>query len=498
MDYTLAQYKSEAFETLAHTCTKQKLVEVLGYPKEVLDMVFDWRYMMRGLIIDKERGNILKVDRHKYVKIAYHGFTALSREERLSTYARSKTRESFDEPDYGMIDTLFSLAEAHLFMNLVQLKDANPNVLGHKTYADMYKDVRASVDYSHRDGSLKQAVATNPEKYLHKDPALVKVFSTLRRSGKKVFLATNSLWDYTDVVMNFLLEDRSGKGQRNQDWLRHFDVVFTGCGKPGFFNSRKPLFQVDTKTGHLVNTDDGAPIAPIGEDVGMEQMGWQPPAAHSKFGVNEVKVFQGGTYGDLHKVVGVLSGMEVLYVGDHIYGDILRSKKTLGWRTMLVVPELEQELIVLSKCGGQTRELKELREQRDGLDDQIQRLEWGISMEHPSNGSTPGAPANSADAVEETLNSLRNQREETRQIHRSKLKEHHQMFHPIWGRLLKTGYQNSLLAHQIERFACLYTSHVNNLLFYSPFKSFRGRIDSMAHEDDPALGLTFDEMDGAH
>jgi predicted HAD superfamily phosphohydrolase YqeG len=36
--------------------------------------------------------------------------------------------------------------------------------------------------------------------------------------------------------------------------------------------------------------------------------------------------------------------LQVLYVGDHIYGDILRSKKTLGWRTMLVVPELETEL----------------------------------------------------------------------------------------------------------------------------------------------------------
>lgn len=41
---------------------------------------------------------------------------------------------------------------------------------------------------------------------------------------------------------------------------------------------------------------------------------------------------------------------QVLYVGDHIYGDILRSKKSLGWRTMLVVPELETELRVLSRC----------------------------------------------------------------------------------------------------------------------------------------------------
>jgi len=36
----------------------------------------------------------------------------------------------------------------------------------------------------------------------------------------------------------------------------------------------------------------------------------------------------------------------VLYVGDHIFGDILRSKKEWGWRTFLVVPELFQELLV--------------------------------------------------------------------------------------------------------------------------------------------------------
>lgn len=61
MDYTLAQYKSEEFETLAHTFTTEKLVNVFGYPEIVKSFVFDWRYMMRGLIIDKKRGNIIKV-----------------------------------------------------------------------------------------------------------------------------------------------------------------------------------------------------------------------------------------------------------------------------------------------------------------------------------------------------------------------------------------------------------------------------------------------------
>jgi hypothetical protein len=58
------------------------------------DFDFDWRYMVRGLTIDKRRGNVLKLDRHKYVKLAYHGFRPLSREERLATYANALVRRA--------------------------------------------------------------------------------------------------------------------------------------------------------------------------------------------------------------------------------------------------------------------------------------------------------------------------------------------------------------------------------------------------------------------
>ena len=39
-------------------------------------------------------------------------------------------------------------------------------------------------------------------------------------------------------------------------------------------------------------------------------------------------------------------GKDVLYIGDHIFGDILKSKKIRGWRTFLVIPELAHELYV--------------------------------------------------------------------------------------------------------------------------------------------------------
>ena len=137
-------------------------------------------------------------------------------------------RENFDEPKFALIDTLFSLAEAHLFAQLVELKDARPELFKEpKSYYQLYVDVRAAVDLCHRDGSLKQAVAKEPGKYIYYDDTLVPMLKNLRKSGKKLFVVTNSLWDYTNVVMNYLIGGKIG-AEKDYDWLHHFDVVVTG------------------------------------------------------------------------------------------------------------------------------------------------------------------------------------------------------------------------------------------------------------------------------
>ncbi|KAJ0580246.1 putative 5'-nucleotidase [Helianthus annuus] len=167
MDYTLAQYKPETFESLAYYGTVEKLVRNLGYPKELLEWSFDWTYMVRGLVLDKKRGNILKMDRHKYVKIAYHGFRLLSKDEKVATYGNTFIKDAFDGPDYAHIDTFFSLAESYLFAQLVDYKDNNPGQISEvKDYSRIYADVRSAVDMCHRDGTLKEMVAKDPKKYV--------------------------------------------------------------------------------------------------------------------------------------------------------------------------------------------------------------------------------------------------------------------------------------------------------------------------------------------
>ncbi|XP_028757714.1 5'-nucleotidase domain-containing protein 4 isoform X1 [Neltuma alba] len=469
MDYTLAQYKPETFETLAYQGTVKKLVSDLGYPKELLKWSFDWKYMVRGLVLDKNRGNILKMDRHKYVKVAYHGFKELSKEDKVGTYGNTLVRNSFDEPDYALIDTLFSLAEAYLFAQLVDFKDSHPGeILGHVDYARMYKDVRAAVDMCHRDGTLKQMVAKDPKRYINEDPSIVPILQMLRASGRAVFLVTNSLWDYTNIVMNFLCGSPVVDGRTNFGWLRYFDVVITGSAKPSFFDeeNRANLFEVEPETGMLINTDNGSPMPQVG-DIAARLLP-EDKGAH--------KVFQGGSVGHLHKLLSVASSPQVLYVGDHIYGDILRSKKVLGWRTMLVVPELEKEVKLLWESRNTRKELQFLRSERDRIEDEIHHLKWALKSKNPNDNAYPKIPSE--------LDKFELEGEKVRSNHQETQRKLHQRFHEVWGQLMKTGYQNSRFAHQVkvERFACLYTSHVSNLGLYSPDKYYRTSEDFMPHE----------------
>lgn len=472
MDYTLAQYKPETFESLAYGGTIKKLVNDLGYHRELLDWSFDWKYMVRGLVLDKKRGNILKMDRHKYVKVAYHGFKELSKEEKVGTYGNTLIRDSFDEPDYALIDTLFSLAEAYLFAQLVDFRDNNPGkVPAGSDYSRMYKDVRAAVDLCHRDGTLKQMVAIDPKRYINEDTAIVPMLKMLKDSGRATFLVTNSLWDYTNIVMNFLCESRTMNGSEkcNFDWLQYFDVVITGSAKPGFFHedNRANLFEVVPQSGMLLNTDNGSP---------MPQVGSTSPSLSLNGPDKMCRVFQGGSVGHLHKLLSIESSSQVLYVGDHIYGDILRSKKVLGWRTMLVVPELEREVELLWELRNTRKKLRLLRIQRDQIEDKIHRLKWSLKFEDVNDDEK--------NKLSSELDELESEREQVRLTHQQAQRECHQKFHKVWGQLMKTGYQNSRFAHQVERFACLYTSQVSNLGLYSPHKYYRPSEDFMPHEFD--------------
>jgi hypothetical protein len=73
------------------------------------------------------------------------------------------------------------------------------------------------------------------------------MLNNFRQSGRKTFLATNSLWEYTQVVMNYLYYGNQQQHDQQQQlyydlkWTEFFDVVIVGANKPAFLkpeNSR--------------------------------------------------------------------------------------------------------------------------------------------------------------------------------------------------------------------------------------------------------------------
>src|SRR5690606_19716264 len=61
----------------------------------------------------------------------------------------------------------------------------------------------------------------------------------------------------------------------------------------------------------------------------------------------------------------------VLYVGDHIYGDVLRAKKDTAWRTAMIVQEMDHEMRVLEAVSPMLERIDTLEGMRDLLHEEL-------------------------------------------------------------------------------------------------------------------------------
>lgn len=460
MDYTLAQYQQPAFDKLAFDGAKEKLVNKLGYPKEVLDFEYDHESWARGLIIDTQRGNFMKIDRHKYVRVAYHGFDEISSTTRKHLYSGAFNKvQSFSEKSYVNMDTLFQFVDAHLFASLIDMKDKGEHeFLDFKTYSEIYRQVRESVDLCHRDGVIKDEVAINPEKYIVLDKGLMPMLKRYRESGVKLFILTNSLWEYTSTAMNYLYHGKKVDEEtlKKNEWLELFDICIVGSCKPAYMiDPYLNLFRVKPEDGSLKNTDGCFEIEALGEN------------GAQKF-LEEGKTFQGGNWLHLHSMLEVGAGEEILYVGDHLYADVLRSKRTLGWRSCFIMPELEDEMQQFSNGKELANQMSEIR-----------RLMEELTVYHEDILRT--GDLNDA-AVQTTLSELAQDIVTIKETLKDMTESWHKSFHPVWGAMFNSGYQDSRFAFYVNNYACLYTSKATNLGLASTDRSFRTSLEILPHD----------------
>lgn len=446
MDYTLAIYKP-AFETLAWEMALKRLVDQFEFPADVLSFTYDPKFAIRGLVIDMVHGNILKMDRHRHVSRATHGTRPIDVETRNRLYR--KRRIHLSKPEYFLVDTLFSLPETHMYAQIVDWLDEHKKG-SPMAYENAYRCIRKAVDTIHQDGTLKAVVCNDFPRFVEKDPDIAYTFEHFFYSGKKLFLLTNSDWDYTHAVMSFLFD---GLVEGFPHWYDYFELIVVLARKPSFFTSKQPLEPIPEAPDHLRH-----------------------------------KVFRGGNLRAFERLLNCY-GEEILYIGDHIYGDILRSKKSSTWRTAMIIPEMETELVGLEKVREDQEKWDALFKRRLLLEIEAnyqQRLLMSLlNVEELStvNGRDGVHPISKVIEVSErNIGLIRSSLEAIEAELDATDRTILAAFNPRWGKLFKEGTGHSVFGEQVEDWACLYTGRISNFLSYSPLHYFRAAPDLLPHE----------------
>ena len=435
MDYTLVRYDLEAFEVMTYKEIKKKLIEVKGYPKIIGDFKFQLNLAIRGLVIDKPNGNVLKLSTYSKVKHVMHGLADMDFKTQQKIY-QGLTIDLNDSDRFAIVDTSFSIAYCVLYMQIVDLKDKHPE-LSLPDYKTIEENLLEALDTSHRDGTLKGEVKKNVKKYIVQDKESVTALEKFKRHGKHLWVITNSDYEYTKLLLDYAINPFL---KENKSWHELFNIIVTASNKPKFFTDKLPLLKVDPQTGLMKN----------------------------HHGVIEDGIYQGGCAQTIQKSSG-LSGEQILYLGDHIYGDVLQIKKTCNWRTALVIDELRHETAANEKSAPISAEINTLMKQKIDMEQQLDEL---FDHEHEK-GKKPDKTKlqdhfHKIEKVDKKIGKL--------------IRAHTQNFNSYWGETMRAGVEPSRLAGQIEKYACIYMAKVSDFIDYSPRTYFRPKKKTLPHE----------------
>jgi len=480
LDYTLAHYHVAEWERTSFEHLRRKLL-ARGWPVE--EARFDLHAYQVGLILDLKLGNIIKANQFGYVKRGAHGGALLDFDRLRETYA--ETIVEFPDPRFVFLNTLFSLSEACMYARLVDLLDAGriPGTLG---YAELYRLMKESLDEAHMEGRLKEEIGAAPERFIDLDPDTPRALLDQRRAGNRILLITNSDWPHTRGMMSYAFDPFLPEGVT---WRELFDIVIVSARKPAFFTQEQPAFEV---------VDDEGLLRPL---VSRPSLG---------------SVLLGGHAGLVEEMLG-LSGAQILYVGDHAYGDVHVSKNLRRWRTALIIRELEDEIRAQEAFRERQEELERLMDRKVLLERQLSLRRLAIlRLKSEKAGGSRGQVAESRGAgreirepgdrragaaqVRDPHSRAAAQRQASRrgleegvEATRQALSAIDERITPLarasaellnrdWGLLLRSGNDKSYLGRLVERHADIYTSRVSNLLYESPFAFFRAHRGLMPHD----------------
>ncbi|BAT79979.1 hypothetical protein VIGAN_02293300 [Vigna angularis var. angularis] len=432
MDYTLVHYNVKAWEGRAYDYCMENLKK-MGFPVDGL--TFDPDLVIRGLVIDKERGNLVKADRFGCIKRAMHGTKLLSTHAVREIYGREMV-DLQQEGRWVFLSTFFSVSEAVAYMQMVDMLDDGviPANLGPFDYKGLYKAMGMALLTAHLEGHLKNEIMSNPEQFVELDPELPLTLLDQKEAGKKLVLITNSDYHYTDKMMHYSFNRFLPS---DMGWRDLFDIIVVSANKPEFFQMSHPMYELVT--------DEGLMRQCFKAQIGGLYSGGSAKMVESSLNIH---------------------GNDILYIGDHIYTDVNQSKVHLQWRTALICRELEEEYNALIHSRGYRQSLLELINQKEVVGDIFNQLQLTLQRRSKRlNAQTVGA----TDMDNENLSQSMQKLLAVMQILDGKiapmLEAYGALFNKRWGYLSRGDFwDKSHLMRQIEKYV-LSSTHARSLSY---------------------------------
>ncbi|VDD79348.1 unnamed protein product [Mesocestoides corti] len=209
----------------------------------------------------------------------------------------------FDKDRIHVMSTLFDLPELYLLACIIHFMHDNDDYVK-ESRGVMYQSLYISYKSILQD--VEEAM-----KWMHEvSGKMVLLMHFNSQNLYKYYVPLRRFWDAA-VDLSIAQAKRILLLQGNvRHWTTYFDYIVVDAKKPVFFQEGTLMRAVDvvSKEGNLIRA----------------------------------------------------KGKDVLYIGDHIFGDILKSKRQVGWKTFLVVPELLNEIYVWKKKNALFDRLTEL------------------------------------------------------------------------------------------------------------------------------------------
>ncbi|XP_067213032.1 5'-nucleotidase domain-containing protein 1-like isoform X2 [Linepithema humile] len=329
LDNTLLRYNITNLVHMEYEVLARFLVDERGYSgKHLLQSLTDDNldFMQKGLLLDFERGNILRVSPDGVICRACHGTHLLSTDQIRKIYPEQRWEftdifcndmlATWNGPLSEKIRSLldyFDISASIVFARAVDtLDEEHGSVLNkYNVWPDILDGLNYLFSREHfqSDKGIFGHLKKNPEKYLRK--CSTETMSWLKEVKKisATFLLTGSNADFVNFTASYAL---------GENWRSFFDIVVCYARKPGFFINNRPFFNV-------VNNDETNIVCQDLKQGGMYSQGnWTDLLKFFTHITKETK-------------------QRCLYIGDNLVQDIYVPNAFAHYDTLAVIEEQMSE-----------------------------------------------------------------------------------------------------------------------------------------------------------